>query len=91
MDCIRNRCTSLTERDGPRPMPSRAHVALLELFRARPILAAELLRDGLNAPIPDFESVRVSEADLTTLAPTEYRADLVRFLSRQAVGPLVVP
>jgi hypothetical protein len=67
-------------------MPSSPHVALLELFRTRPILAAELLRDALNAPIPEFESVRVSEADLTTLAPTEYHADLVLLLEPTGGG-----
>ena len=76
----------MAEEGVPRAMPSSPHVAVLELFRTRPILAAELLRDALNAPIPEFESVRVSEADLTTLAPTEYHADLVLLLEPAGGG-----
>jgi hypothetical protein len=75
-------------------MPSLPHDALIELFRQRPSLAPELLRSSLNTRIPDFESVRVSEADLTALAPTEFRADMVLLLvppgGGDACGALVV-
>lgn len=58
-------------------MPSHLHEALIELFRRRPSLAAELLRDALGVPIPGFQHARVDSEDLTNLTPTEYRADAV--------------
>lgn len=61
-------------------MPSQQHEAILELFRNRPALAPELLRDALNVPLPPYTEVRVDSADLTQIQPTEYRADLVVLL-----------
>jgi hypothetical protein len=55
-------------------MPSLTHDALLQLFRNRPTLAPELLRDVLHMPVPAFDHVRVSDATLTEVVPTEYRA-----------------
>jgi hypothetical protein len=63
-------------------MPSLVHDALLTLFRNRPTLAAELLHDALHAPVPAFEHVRVGDASLSEVVPTEYRADLVLLLER---------
>jgi hypothetical protein len=60
-------------------MPSHLHEALLLLFRNRPALAPELLRDALNA-LPSFSEVRLDSADLTDIQPAEYRADLVVLL-----------
>jgi hypothetical protein len=65
-------------------MPSMLHESLLQLFRNRPTLAAELLRDTLGVPIPPFTEARVEEADLTQVLPTEYRADLVVILRHGA-------
>ena len=62
------------------PMPSFQHEALLQLFRNRPELVPELMRDALHIPLPDYTTVRVESADLPDIQPTEYRADLVILL-----------
>ncbi|HEY3819803.1 MAG TPA: hypothetical protein VGL81_21705 [Polyangiaceae bacterium] len=61
-------------------MPSLTHDALLQLFRNRPTLAPELLRDVLHAPVPAFDHVRIGDTTLSEVVPTEYRADLVLVL-----------
>jgi hypothetical protein len=61
-------------------MPSLTHEALLLLFRNRPELAPELLREALGVELPAYTEVRVESADLTEVAPAEYRADLVVLL-----------
>ena len=63
-------------------MPSHLHEALLLLFRNRPTLAPELLREALNLQLPDYTDVRIDSADLTDIQPAEYRADLVVLLVR---------
>ncbi len=62
-------------------MPSPLHEALLYLFRERPALAPELLRDALHAPLPEYNEVRIESADFANLQAAEYRADLVILLS----------
>jgi hypothetical protein len=62
-------------------MPSMLHEGLLLLFRNRPALAPDLLRDVLGVPLPDFTEARVDSAELTEVVPTQYRADLVVLLS----------
>ena len=56
-------------------MPSSLHEALVSFFRARPLLAAELLAvaQGL-APLGGVEGV-VIDTDLSEAVPAEYRAD----------------
>jgi hypothetical protein len=44
-------------------MPSLLHEALLELFRNRPTLAPELLRDVLRVALPAHTEVRIGSAD----------------------------
>src|SRR5579872_3945848 len=61
-------------------MPSFSHEALLMLFRNRPELAPELLRDSLHVVLPAYSSVRIDSAELTDIVPAEYRADLVVLL-----------
>jgi hypothetical protein len=61
-------------------MVSQLHEALLLLFRNRPTLAAELLRDALHVELPEYTEARVDSADLTDIQPAEYRADLVVLL-----------
>jgi uncharacterized protein DUF4351 len=61
-------------------MPSHLHEALLLLFRNRPALAPELLRDALHLPLPHYTEVRIDSADLTDIQPAEYRADMVILL-----------
>lgn len=65
-------------------MPSQLHEALLLLFRNRPQLAPELLRDALQMSLPNYTDVRIDSADLTEVQPAEYRADLVLLLSNSA-------
>ena len=61
-------------------MASQTHEALLLLFRNRPALAPELLRDALHVPLPHFTEARIESAELTDIQPAEYRADLVVLL-----------
>jgi hypothetical protein len=61
-------------------MVSQTHEALLLLFRNRPALAPELLRDALHVPLPPFNEARIESAELTDIQPAEYRADLVVLL-----------
>lgn len=56
---------------------SSLHEALVQLFRHRPSLAAELLTDPFEMRLPPWEQVRLDSGELTDLAPTEYRADAV--------------
>ena len=63
-------------------MPSHLHEVLLLLFRNRPALAPELLREALRLQLPDYTDVRIDSADLTDIQPAEYRADLVVLLLR---------
>src|SRR4051812_7069751 len=61
-------------------MASMLHEGLLLLFRNRPALAPELLRDVLGIGLPNWTEARVESAELTEVVPTEYRADLVVLL-----------
>lgn len=61
-------------------MPSQLHETLLLLFRNRPSLAADLLRDALHVDLPPHSEVRLESAELSDTVPTEYRADLVVLL-----------
>ena len=54
-------------------MPSQLHEALLLLFRNRPTLAPELLRDALHMELPEYTEARIDSADLNDIQPTEYR------------------
>jgi hypothetical protein len=61
-------------------VPSQLHEVLLQLFRNRPSLAPELLRDALGVALPEHSETRIDSADLTEVQPAEYRADLVVLL-----------
>lgn len=69
-----------SQNDSFRLMPSQLHEMLLLLFRNRPTLAPELLREALHVELPSYTEVRLESADLTDVVPTEYRADLVVLL-----------
>lgn len=56
------------------------HKGLLLLFRNRPTLAPELLRDALGLHLLHYSEVRVESAELTEVVPTKCRADLVVLL-----------
>jgi hypothetical protein len=61
-------------------VPSLPHDGLVLLFRNRPELAPELLRDVLGVALPTYAEARIESAELTEVMPTEYRADLVVLL-----------
>jgi len=69
-------------------MPSSLHEALIEMFRQRPALAAELLADALGVELPAFQAARIEPGELTDVIPTEYRADVVVVLIG-AQGPVL--
>lgn len=62
-------------------MPSSLHELLIELFRLRPALAADLLARLLGVELPPHQHVRLEPADCTDARPTEYRADVVVVLT----------
>ncbi|WP_437567243.1 DUF4351 domain-containing protein [Sorangium sp. So ce542] len=69
-----------------------AHEILVDLFKNRPSLAAELLVEVLDVPLPPYTGARLTSVDLTEIQPAEYRADLVVLLvdGDVAVGVLIV-
>ncbi|MGY2063791.1 hypothetical protein ACW9HQ_53585 [Nocardia gipuzkoensis] len=56
-------------------MPSAVHEALIELFRLRPELVAELLTSVVGMRLPEFDQARLDSADFPDIDPTEYRAE----------------
>lgn len=58
-------------------MPSMAHEILLDLFKNRPSLAAEILVEVLGVSLPPYTQARLAATDLTEIQPAEYRADAV--------------
>ncbi len=68
-------------------MPTVFHETLIDMFRERPTLAAEVLVDAFDARVPAFTRAVLSSGDLTDVAPTEYRADLVVTLAGRR-GPV---
>jgi hypothetical protein len=58
-------------------MPSMAHEVLVDLFKNRPSLAAEILAEVLGFSIPPYTEARLASTDLTEVQPAEYRADVV--------------
>jgi hypothetical protein len=61
-------------------MPSMAHEILVDLFKNRPSLAAEILVEVLGVSLPPYTEARIASADLTEIQPAEYRADAVILL-----------
>jgi hypothetical protein len=61
-------------------MPSLAHDTLVDLFKNRPSLAAELLSEALHVALPSYTEARLVSIDLTQIRPAEYRADVVVLL-----------
>ncbi|WP_437619135.1 hypothetical protein [Sorangium sp. So ce1151] len=54
-----------------------AHETLVDLFKKRPSLAAEILVEVLGVPLAPYTGARLTSIDLTQIQPVEYRADLV--------------
>lgn len=63
-------------------MPSFKHEALVQLFRNRPELAAELLVAVLGLELPVYDAIRIQDANLSQVEPTEYRTDHVVLLEK---------
>ena len=61
-------------------MPSISHQGLVELFRSKPRLAVDLVRDALHHAVPEASVVEVTSASVDELVPTEHRADLMVLL-----------
>ncbi len=61
-------------------MPSMPHETLIDLFKNRPSLGAELLSEALGVSVPSYTEARLVSIDLTQIRPAEYRADLVVLL-----------
>lgn len=61
-------------------MLSIAHEILVDLFKNRPSLAAEILDEVLGVSLPAYTEARIASADLTEIQPAEYRADIVVLL-----------
>ena len=57
-----------------------AHEILVDLFKNRPSLAAEILVEMLGLSLPAYTEARIASADLTEIQPAEYRADIVVLL-----------
>ena len=53
------------------------HEILVDLFKSRPSLAAEILVEALGVPLPPYTQARLASTDLTEIQPAEYRADAV--------------
>ncbi|MEY3211590.1 MAG: hypothetical protein RIT28_2071 [Pseudomonadota bacterium] len=62
-------------------MPSFTHECLIELFRARPLLAAELLGWAGLLRVNEVQEVKVIDSSLTVPTPTELRADGVLWMT----------
>jgi len=57
-----------------------AHEVLVDLFKNRPSLGAELLTEALGVVLPAYTEARLVSIDLTQIRPAEYRADVVVLL-----------
>ena len=57
-----------------------AHETLVDLFKNRPSLGAELLSEALGVALPSYTEARLISIDLTQIQPAEYRADVVVLL-----------
>lgn len=71
-------------------MPTQLHEMLIQMFRERPVLAAELLGGPPKVTVPEFDEARASPGEFTDVSPTEYRADAVVTLRRRDATVLAV-
>jgi len=71
-------------------MPSMAHEILVDLFKNRPSLAAEMLAEVLGVSLPPYTEARLVSTDLTVSQPAEYRADVVVVLLDRDVPVRVI-
>jgi hypothetical protein len=66
-------------------MASMAHEVLVDFFKTRPSLAAEILVEVLEIALPVYTEARLASIDLTEIKPAEYRADIVVVLLNRDV------
>ncbi len=71
-------------------MPSMAHEILVDLFKSRPAMAAELLVEALGVSVPAYTEARLASVDLTEVKPAIYSADVVCLLLRDECPVLVL-
>lgn len=64
-------------------MVSLLHEGVIKLVRDCPAFAAELLDRVLDVKLPSFREAGLVDAELTELAPVEYRADAVVLFKRK--------
>jgi hypothetical protein len=67
-----------------------AHEILVDLFKNRPALAAEILAEVLGVSLPPYTQARLASPDLTEIQPAEYRADAVVVLLDRDVPVRVI-
>lgn len=75
-------------------MPGPLHEALVEMFRKRDRLAAELLVRAFDAEMPAFDGVRPRDSNRSQPKPPEARADLTQVLVREGkpvLGVVIEP
>ncbi len=70
-------------------MPSLPHEGLVDLFRNRPTLAAEMLREAFGHALPSFKEAHIESTDLTEIIPADRRADLLVVLVDEQQRPLL--
>jgi hypothetical protein len=71
-------------------MASMAHEVLVDFFKTRPSLAAEILVEVLGLALPAYTGARLASIDLTEIKPAEYRADVVVLLLDEGVPVRVI-
>jgi len=71
-------------------MPSLEHDAPLLLFQDEPRLAATLVQDAFGLRLPEYTSVVLGSAEVTSVVPTEFRADAVTVLRDGDVDMLAI-
>lgn len=69
-------------------MPSTVHEVLIELFRHRPGLVAEILTSAFAIEMTGWTNAQIMSSDLSELLPTEYRADAVTLLTDADNNPV---
>jgi hypothetical protein len=68
-------------------MPGAPHEVPLLLFRERPELLLQLLRDAAGVDVPAYARVQIEEAEVAQIVPPSYHADLV--VSLHDGGPVM--
>ncbi len=56
------------------------HEGLIQIFRNRPALAVEVLRDLLHAEVPAFSTIQLEELDPSEIKLAHYKPDLIVLL-----------